>query len=120
MRVRFTHKEGAPSVQDMPFEVAGFHTAELVLLDWRHSAPDGGAYDKIRFELITECGDVCYSGRYDLQRDGWPALRQHVLSYLDWIERHLEDPSSNWHKRVIKNHDPGELASIRAMVEASQ
>lgn len=61
-----------------------WHDAEWFLAMESKSAPDSGGYDKCDFRLKWADGTE-YSGRFDLQRGGWPDLRGHVRAFLSWM-----------------------------------
>lgn len=57
------------------------------MVEWGETAPEGGGYDKVDFEVGWENG-LTYGGRFDMEKDGkengetfWTSLRRRVETY---------------------------------------
>lgn len=71
--------EGPHHLVDKPYTAGGFEQASDWLAVQAATAPEGGGYDKVDFEILFEDGKV-YPGRYDLRHfsEEIPDLKVHV------------------------------------------
>jgi len=61
---------------------AAWLSARSVLLRWGTTAPRGGAYDKVDFEVTWEGGDT-YNGCFDLHREGPFNVGEHIRQFQE-------------------------------------
>ena len=94
-KITLERAEG-PSPLDSPRTAPSFEEADRILREWAHTAPEGGGYNKIDFEIEWQDGET-YKGTYDLKRQDEARanlIGSHVQEFLSfhsglWCPAHM-------------------------------